>query len=137
MLNPLLSCGTHITEGLRSGSGKLSRKAAWEEAVRRLAELQIQDPDVVYRYPFQLSGGMRQRVALAAALARDPELLIADEPSTALDVTTQAEILRLLKTIQQARRMSVVLITHEAEVAASCRRVLEMRDGRLTERVPA
>ena len=73
------------------------RRAARREAIARLAEVGITDPTVADRYPFQLSGGMRQRVALAAALARDPGILIADEPSTALDVTTQAEILDLLK----------------------------------------
>ncbi|HXN90439.1 MAG TPA: ABC transporter ATP-binding protein [Candidatus Sulfotelmatobacter sp.] len=134
MLSPLLRCGFHITEGLRAGSGRLSRRAAWREAVARLAELGIKDPDVAYRYPFQLSGGMRQRVALAAALARDPELLIADEPSTALDVTTQAEILNLLQTIQRSRRMSVVLITHDLRVAFTiCDRVYVLYAGAVLE----
>src|SRR5439155_14881536 len=79
----------------------------------------IHDPTAADRYPFQLSGGMRQRVALAAALAGDPALLIADEPSTALDVTTQAEILELLKSVQRARGMGLVLITHDLRVAFS------------------
>ena len=134
MLNPLLRCGTHITEGLRSGPGHLSGKAAWKEALNRLGELGITDPDVAQRFPFQLSGGMRQRVALAAALARDPDLLIADEPSTALDVTTQAEILNLLRTIQRSRRMSVVLITHDLRVAFSiCDRVYVLYAGAVLE----
>ena len=134
MLNPLLRCGAHITEGLRVGPGRLSRGAAWQEAEVRLAELGIKDPDVAHRYPFQLSGGMRQRVALAAALSRDPELLIADEPSTALDVTTQAEILDLLRTIQRSRRMSVVLITHDLRVAFTiCDRVYVLYAGAVLE----
>jgi peptide/nickel transport system ATP-binding protein len=134
MLNPLLHCGAHITEGLRAGPDRISRAAAWREAENRLAELGIKDPDVAHRYPFQLSGGMRQRVALAAALARDPELLIADEPSTALDVTTQAEILNLLRTIQQSRRMSVVLITHDLRVAFTiCDRVYVLYAGAVLE----
>lgn len=134
MLNPLLRCGAHITEGLRAGKGRLSSKAAWKEAVDRLAELGITDTDVAHRYPFQLSGGMRQRVALAAALARDPEMLIADEPSTALDVTTQAEILSLLRAIQQSRRMSVVLITHDLRVAFTiCDRVYVLYAGAVLE----
>lgn len=134
MLNPLLRCGAQITEGLRAGPGRLLRREAWREAVNRLAELGITDPDVAHRYPFQLSGGMRQRVALAAALARDPELLIADEPSTALDVTTQAEILSLLRTIQRTRRMSVVLITHDLRVAFTiCERVYVLYAGAVLE----
>ena len=94
MLNPLLRCGAHIEEMLdRAAFG--TRRARAAEVERRLDEVGIA-AQVAQRFPFQLSGGMAQRVALAAALARDPELLIADEPSTALDVTTQAEILKLL-----------------------------------------
>ena len=77
--------------------------------MRRLAEVGITDARVVDRYPFQLSGGMRQRVGIAAALARDPKILIADEPSTALDVTTQKEILALLKSLQESRGMGLIL----------------------------
>ena len=87
-----------------------------------------------HRMPFQLSGGMSQRVALAAALARDPELLIADEPSTALDVTTQAEIIRLLKRVQRERGMSLILITHDLRLAFStCDRVYVLYAGSLLE----
>jgi peptide/nickel transport system ATP-binding protein len=120
MLNPLLTCGRHITETLRTPQGKrLRRAAARAEAIRRLAEVGIEDPEVADRYPFQLSGGMRQRVGIAAALARDPEVLIADEPSTALDVTTQKAILDLLKSLQQSRGMALVIITHDLRVAFS------------------
>ena len=134
MLNPLLACGKHITEGMRTGPGRTSRTDAWRQAVERLAELGITDSDVAHRYPFQLSGGMRQRVALAAALARDPDLLIADEPSTALDVTTQAEILELLRSIQIKRRMSLVLITHDLRVAFSiCDRIYVLYAGAILE----
>ena len=93
MLNPLMRAATHIDEMLRGRPEFAARAARAAEVQRRLAEVGIDDEDVPHRMPFQLSGGMCQRVALAAALARDPELLIADEPSTALDVTTQAEII--------------------------------------------
>jgi len=120
MLNPVMRCSHHIEEVLRRRTGRrVGRAAAKQEALRRLAEVGIHDPAAADRYPFQLSGGMRQRVGLAAALAGDPELLIADEPSTALDVTTQAEILELLKSVQRARGMGLVMITHDLRVAFS------------------
>ena len=139
MLNPLLRSGMHIEEVLRThGGGRLGGSARRAEAVRRLAEVGITDPAVLDRYPFQLSGGMRQRVALAAALAQDPDVLIADEPSTALDVTTQAEILQLLKDVQMARGMGLVLITHDLRVAFSvCDRIHVLYAGSLLEAGPA
>ena len=108
MMNPLLRCGAHIEEMLRDRPEFAGRGARADEVRRRLEEVGISAEDVAHRLPFQLSGGMAQRVALAAALARDPELLIADEPSTALDVTTQAEIMRLLKRVQASRGMSLI-----------------------------
>jgi peptide/nickel transport system ATP-binding protein len=129
MLNPLIRCGEHIAEMLT-----LPRERVRDETRRRLAEVGIEDQHVARRYPFQLSGGMRQRVALAAALAKDPELLIADEPSTALDVTTQAEILNLLRSLQQQRGMGLVLITHDLRVAfTTCDRVYVLYAGSLLE----
>jgi peptide/nickel transport system ATP-binding protein len=134
MLNPLLRCGDHIAEGLRLGSTRRSRSELRDEVIRRLAEVGIRDADVAGRYPFQLSGGMRQRVALAAALARDPRLLIADEPTTALDVTTQAEILDLLGSLQASRGMTLMLITHDLRVAFSvCDQVYVLYAGRVLE----
>jgi peptide/nickel transport system ATP-binding protein len=134
MLNPLLRCGEHIGEMLIDGDGAHSRDWVRDETVRRLAEVGIHDPLVAGRYPFQLSGGMRQRIALAAALAKDPELLIADEPSTALDVTTQAEILKLLRSVQQGRGMGLILITHDLRVAfTTCDRVYVLYAGSLLE----
>ncbi|MEU6998202.1 ABC transporter ATP-binding protein [Nonomuraea sp. NPDC046570] len=130
MLNPLRTAGAHIAESLRGRAGR-------DEVVRRLAEVGIEDPSVAGRYPFQLSGGMRQRVAMAAALAGDPELIIADEPTTALDATTQHEILALLGRIQEARGMGVLLITHDLRVAfATCDRVAVMYAGRVVEQGP-
>jgi peptide/nickel transport system ATP-binding protein len=135
MLNPLLRCGVQVTEGLRDDEGRaLRREQRRAEAVRRLAEVGIRDPSVAERYPFQLSGGMRQRVAIAAALSRDPGLLIADEPSTALDVTTQKEILALLKSLQRSRDMGLMLITHDLRVAVeSCDRIYVLYAGSVLE----
>jgi peptide/nickel transport system ATP-binding protein len=134
MLNPVLRCAGHLEEVLRNRPAGMRRTQARAEAVARLAEVGITDPGAADRYPFQLSGGMRQRVGLAAALAGDPELLIADEPSTALDVTTQAEILDLLKSVQQSRGMGLVLITHDLRVAFSVAdRVYVLYAGSLVE----
>jgi peptide/nickel transport system ATP-binding protein len=134
MLNPVLRCAGHLEEVLRNRATPVPRKEAKAEALARLAEVGILDPSAADRYPFQLSGGMRQRVGLAAALAGDPELLIADEPSTALDVTTQAEILELLKSVQQARGMGLILITHDLRVAFSvAERVYVLYAGALVE----
>jgi peptide/nickel transport system ATP-binding protein len=138
MLSPLMRVGRQITETIRDDDGhKLSRSAARTEAAARLAEVGIRDPRVIDRYPFQLSGGMRQRVGLAAALASDPRLLIADEPSTALDVTTQREILRLIRSTQERRGMSVILVTHDLRVAfAFCERIYVLYAGALLETAP-
>ena len=134
MLNPLLKCGKHIEEVLPERARRGSRRDRAAEVQRRLNEVGIVDPDVARRLPFQLSGGMCQRVALAAALAQDPELLIADEPSTALDVTIQAEILKLLHRVQQRRGMSLVLITHDLRlVFSTCDRVYVLYAGSLLE----
>lgn len=133
MLNPVMTCGKIISESLLR-ERHLSRDARREEVVRRLAEVGIRDASVAGRYPFQLSGGMRQRVGIAAALARDPQVLIADEPTTALDVTTQRDVLALIKSIQAARGMSLVLITHDLRVAfAVCDRVYVLYAGSLIE----
>ncbi|HXF73975.1 MAG TPA: ABC transporter ATP-binding protein [Actinomycetota bacterium] len=134
MLNPLLRCGEHVAEMLAENGARVGREGIRAETARRLREVGLDPEAVAHRYPFQLSGGMRQRVALAAALARDPDLLIADEPSTALDVTTQAEILDLLRRIQRARRMGLVLITHDLRVAFSiCDRISVLYAGNLLE----
>jgi peptide/nickel transport system ATP-binding protein len=134
MMNPLMRSGLHIEEMLSDRPEFSKRVARSAEIKRRLAEVGITDEDVAHRMPFQLSGGMCQRVALAAALARDPELLIADEPSTALDVTTQAEIMKLLKRVQRERGMSLILITHDLRLAFStCDRVYVLYAGSLLE----
>ena len=135
MLNPLMRCGDQIAEMLRDARGRaLRRQARRAEAVRRLAEVGIHDDRVADARPFELSGGMRQRVAIAAALARDPRILIADEPSTALDVTTQREILQRIKELQASRGMGLILITHDLRLAYSmCDRIAVLYAGTVVE----
>ncbi|MEV6986013.1 ABC transporter ATP-binding protein [Sphaerisporangium sp. NPDC051017] len=139
MLNPVVRCGKIIEQSLRRDVRKrMNRRERRSEAIRRLAEVGIDDESVVDRYPFQLSGGMRQRVGIAAALAREPQILIADEPSTALDVTTQREILALIKSLQVARGMGLILITHDLRIAFSmCDQVNVLYAGSLVEAGPA
>ena len=125
MLNPLQRVGEQITARLRDGRGRRMRTSTRRaEATRRLREVGITDASVADRFPFELSGGMRQRVGIAAAIAERPKVLIADEPTTALDVTTQKEILDLLSDLRRTHELSIVLITHDLRVAFSfCDRV--------------
>ncbi len=115
-LNPLMRCGEQISESLRLHQGK-SRSAARTLAVELLERMDIPNPSDRYsNYPFELSGGMRQRVMIAVALACKPKLLIADEPTTALDVTVQAQILKIIRDLQNDFGMSLILITHDLGV---------------------
>ena len=133
-LNPVYTVGEQIAEALRLHR-KLDKKAAWNQAIEAMKEVSIPDPARrVNDYPHQLSGGMRQRVMIAMALACDPELLIADEPTTALDVTIQAQILELLNELRQTRKLAVLLITHDLGVVAEVAdRVCVMYTGRIVE----
>jgi peptide/nickel transport system ATP-binding protein len=133
-LNPVLTVGRQIAETVQLHQ-KASRAEAMKRAVAMLRLVQIPEAERrVNEYPHQLSGGMRQRVMIALALACNPELLIADEPTTALDVTIQAQILDLIKRLQQELGMGVILITHDLGVVAeSCDRVLVMYAGRKVE----
>jgi peptide/nickel transport system ATP-binding protein len=117
-LNPVVPIGRQITEGLRYHRG-VGRDEARTRAVALLDQVGIPDPESrLKQYPFQLSGGMRQRVVIASALACDPAVLIADEATTALDVTVQKQILDLIRDIQAARNMSVIIISHDLGVVA-------------------
>jgi len=133
-LNPVFTIGEQIAEALRLHR-KLSRKEAREAAIEAMREVAIPDPGRrVKDYPHQLSGGMRQRVMIAMALACNPRLLIADEPTTALDVTIQAQILELLNELRQHRDLAVLLITHDLGVVAEVAdRVAVMYTGRIVE----
>jgi oligopeptide transport system ATP-binding protein len=134
-LNPLMTVGDQLTEVTRWHLG-LSRHDADQRATEMLGLVGIASPEQRLRqYPHQFSGGMRQRVMIAMALSCEPELLIADEPTTALDVTIQAQILDLLSGLQQRRSTSIILITHDlGVVAGACDRVMVMYAGRVVEK---
>ncbi|MFD9945530.1 ABC transporter ATP-binding protein [Nonomuraea sp. NPDC059023] len=137
-LHPFYTVGEQIAEAYRLHR-RTGRKAARERAVEMLAEVGIPDPRRrAGEHPHRFSGGMRQRVMIAMALACEPDLLIADEPTTALDVTVQAQILELIKQIQEDRRLAVIMITHDLGVVARVAdEVLVMYGGRAVERAEA
>ncbi|HCG86890.1 MAG TPA: peptide ABC transporter ATP-binding protein [Lachnospiraceae bacterium] len=137
-LNPTFTIGYQIMEGLRIHLG-LKKREAWVRAVELLARVGMKEPELVMKsYPHTLSGGMRQRAIIAMALACDPKLLIADEPTTALDVSVQAQIMELLKRLQKEFRMAVLLITHDMGVVSHMAdRVLVMYAGQIVEEAQA
>jgi oligopeptide/dipeptide ABC transporter ATP-binding protein len=136
-LNPVYRVGAQIVEMIRAHRD-VSKSEALSSAVELLRSVGIPNPERRVRdYPHEFSGGMRQRVMIAMALALEPEVLIADEPTTALDVTIQAQILRLLDTLNRDRNLSVVLITHDLGVVAELAdRVLVMYAGQIVEDAP-
>ncbi|MFJ5833496.1 ABC transporter ATP-binding protein [Streptomyces sp. NPDC093089] len=132
-VNPLRRVGDFLTEGLRAAGTPAAKATARAEEL--LAAVGIRDPrGALRRHPHQFSGGMLQRVVIAAALASEPDLLVADEPTTALDVTTQAEIISILARLRAERGTGMLFVTHDLELAASvCDRVYVMYAGRIVE----
>ena len=140
-LNPIYTIGSQIVEAIRVHR-KVSKKQAEARALELLKQVQIPDPEArLKQYPHQLSGGQRQRVMIAMALSNDPDVLIADEPTTALDVTVQAQILNLIRNLQKEMRMAVILITHDLTVVRQFSDYVyvmqhgEMREHNTTERL--
>jgi len=133
-LNPVFTVGDQIAEAVELHQ-KVGRKEAWNRAIEMLGMVQIRDGALrINDYPHQFSGGMRQRVMIAMALACQPKLLIADEPTTALDVTVQAEILRLLKELREKMGLSILYITHNFGIVKElCARVVVMYQGKMVE----
>ncbi|MCL1990350.1 MAG: ABC transporter ATP-binding protein [Defluviitaleaceae bacterium] len=133
-LNPTMKIGEQIAEAIRIHQ-QASRKMAWDKAVDMLDKVGIPSPKKrASQFPFELSGGMRQRVMIAMALASNPELLIADEPTTALDVTIQAQILKLIKALQSETQTAMIMITHDLGVIAeTCDDVAVMYCGKIVE----
>ncbi len=136
-LNPTMKIGKQVEESLRIHT-KLSREERRARALEAMALAELKNPESLYdQYPHQLSGGMRQRVMIAAAIVLRPQLLIADEPTTALDVTIQAEILDTLKEINRREGTSILFISHDLGVIRHlCQRVVVMQKGRIVEQGP-
>ncbi|MFI6324416.1 ABC transporter ATP-binding protein [Nonomuraea sp. NPDC050556] len=132
-INPVRRIGDFVTEGLRAGG--TAYKQALERAVELLEAVGINDPrGALRRYPHQFSGGMLQRVMIAGALAAHPQLLLADEPTTALDVSTQAEVIAILARLRAVQEMGMLFVTHDLELASAiCDRIYVMYAGRIVE----
>lgn len=133
-LNPVKRIGWQVEESLKIHT-QLTRQERYERAIEALREVELENPEEVYsRYPHELSGGMRQRVMIAAAMISNPRLLIADEPTTALDVTIQAQIVELLKRLNREKGTAILFISHDLSLVRKlCTRVLVMKEGRVVE----
>ena len=133
-LNPILKIGIQMTEGIRKHQN-CSKKEAEAKAIELMRQVGIPSPEKrLDQYPFEFSGGMRQRIIIATALACDPKLIIADEPTTALDVTVQAQILELLEQLKEEMGLSILFISHDMRVVYQlCDRVMIMKDGTIVE----
>ena len=133
-LNPIVKVGKQITETMLL-KGKMTKKSAKEKAIKLMEEVGIPEPEKRYnQYPFELSGGMRQRIVIAIALSANPDILICDEPTTALDVTIQSQILELINRLKEERQLSVVFISHDLGVVANMAdKIAVMYAGKIVE----
>lgn len=133
-LNPVKRIGWQIEESLRIHT-ELNKEERYQKAIEMMKEVELPDPERLYRqYPHELSGGMRQRVMIAAAMICNPRILIADEPTTALDVTIQAQIVELLKRMNREKQTSILFISHDLSLVKQlCERVLVMKAGYIVE----
>lgn len=133
-LNPVKRIGWQIEESLRIHT-ELNKEERYQKAIEMIKEVELPDPERLYRqYPHELSGGMRQRVMIAAAMICNPRILIADEPTTALDVTIQAQIVELLKRMNREKQTSILFISHDLSLVKQlCERVLVMKGGYIVE----
>lgn len=136
-LNPVKRIGWQIEESLRIHT-ELNKEERYQKAIEMMKEVELPDPERIYRqYPHELSGGMRQRVMIAAAMICNPRILIADEPTTALDVTIQAQIVELLKRMNREKQTSILFISHDLSLVKQlCERVLVMKGGYIVETGP-
>ncbi|MFF2177638.1 ABC transporter ATP-binding protein [Lysinibacillus sp. NPDC058147] len=136
-LDPVFTIGNQMMEGIRRHQ-RISKKEAWEKSLQLLKEVGIANAEkIITEYPHQLSGGMRQRVMIAIAMSNNPQLLIADEPTTALDVTVQAQILKLMMKMKEEHRSAILFITHDMSVVAeTADRVMVMYAGQIVEEAP-
>ena len=134
MLNPIRKIGSVFVEYIRTHE-KISRKAAWEKGREMLEQMRLPSSDNIMKsYPFQLSGGMRQRVGIAMAMTFQPKLLLADEPTSALDVTTQAQIVRQMMELRDEWGTSIIMVTHNLGVAAYMSdQILVMKEGQIAD----
>ena len=138
-LNPVMTAGAQIVEAIRIGNRRIGKAEARKAALEILESLHIRSPELVFdRYPHELSGGMGQRVMIAMMVVREPDLLVADEPTTALDVTVQIQVLAILDQLIERRRMGLIFISHDLQlVSRFCDRVIVMYAGRIVETLDA
>jgi oligopeptide/dipeptide ABC transporter ATP-binding protein len=136
--NPVLTIGAQMAEAIQLGE-KMDKNVVRKRAIELLEIVQIRRPEVVLKqYPYQLSGGMKQRVMIACAIARDPKLIVADEPTTGLDVTVQAEIMQLLKQIRKDLNTSIILVSHDLPLINEvCDDIVIMHAGATVEKIPS